>query len=80
MSHMSPQSIHVGFWTTVRLAFEMNRITSLIQTCEDRLRGVRAMLDDLDTHVAGKSFLAHLVTFLSVIASICKRVSLLLRV
>ena len=64
------EGIHVGFWTTVKLAFQMNRITALIQTCEDRLKLVRTMLDDLDTHVAGKSFLAYLVTYLSFIGSI----------
>ena len=66
------EGIHVGFWTTVKLVFQMNRITALIQTCEDRLKLVRIMLDDLDTHVAGKSFLAYLVTYLSFIGSIGK--------
>ena len=48
----------VGTLQLCRLAFQMNRINSMIDSCEKRLADARCMLDALDNHVATKSLLA----------------------
>ncbi len=50
----------------------MNRITALINSCEDRLKQIRQMMDELDTHVAGKTLLAYLMTYICIIGSVSK--------
>ena len=50
----------------------MNRITALINSCEDRLKQIRQMMDELDTHVAGKTLLAYLMTYICIIGSVGK--------
>ena len=61
---------HVGLWTSVKLAFSMNRISALVCTCEAGLQRVRGMLDQLDTHVAGKGLLASLLAYVAFIGSV----------
>ena len=65
---------HVGLWTSVKLAFQMNRISAMISTCEDGLRRARVMVDQLDTHVAGKSLLASLLAYVAFIGSVGKSI------
>lgn len=60
----------VTFITAIKLAFQMNRTSAKIQGCEERLQRARHMLDDLDTHVAGKSFLASLLSYACFLGSV----------
>ena len=55
----------ISILTSLKLAFQMNRIAALVHICEDNLHKAREMLDSLDTHVAGKSFLASLFSTLA---------------
>lgn len=48
----------------------MNRISAEIRTCEDHLDRARVLLVEIDQHVAGKSFLAHLLYYVSLITGI----------
>lgn len=64
------EEITISFMTAVSFAFQMNRIAALVQTCEERLQRARQMIDDLDTHVAGKSLLANLLQYLCFLASL----------
>lgn len=54
------EGAEISLYVTLTLAFQMNRISSLVHACDDNLHKAREMLDSLDTHVAGKSFLASL--------------------
>ena len=62
----------IGFYMAVKLAFQMNRIAGQICNCEDRLKRARRMIDDLDTHVAGKSIVATLMSYVFFLGSIGK--------
>ncbi len=65
----------INYYVIIFLYFlhgQMNRITALISTCEDRLKQVRRMMDELDTHVAGKTLLAYFMTYVCIIGSISK--------
>jgi len=60
----------IGFYKSVQLAFQMNRIAAQIAACENRLAVARKLIDDLDTHVAGKNLLACLLSYVCFIGSI----------
>lgn len=60
----------IGFYEAVKLAFQMNRMSAQIATCEERLKRARRMIDDLDTHVAGKNLLANIVYYVAFMGSI----------
>jgi len=60
----------IGFYEAVKLAFQMNRMSAQIVTCEERLKRARKMIDDLDTHVAGKNLLANIVYYVAFMGSI----------
>ena len=62
----------LSWWMVVKLAFEINRISALIKTCEDRLATARSMIDELQSHVATKSFLAYLFTYISFLVGLGK--------
>jgi len=61
--------IKVGFFMAIELSFKMNRITALIQACDERLSAARKMIDDLDTHVASKGLIATAISYLCFILS-----------
>ncbi len=60
----------VSLFATLKLAFRINRITASIRSCEDLLNHIRDLLDALDTHVAGKSFLAKLTSLICLLFGI----------
>jgi len=48
----------------------MNRISAEIRTCEDQLDRARALLVEIDEQVAGKSFLANLLYYVSLLTGL----------
>ena len=64
--------IEISFMTAISFAFQMNRISAQIQYCEYRLLQARKMIDDLDTHVAGKSLLANIFQYICFLGSVGK--------
>ncbi|KAK2178202.1 hypothetical protein NP493_554g00026 [Ridgeia piscesae] len=60
----------IGWFVTCRLAFRMNRISAEIRTCEDQLDRARALLVEIDEQVAGKSFLANLLYYVSLLTGL----------
>lgn len=62
--------IEISFMTAISFAFQMNRISAQIQYCEYRLQQARGMIDDLDTHVAGKSLVANILQYLCFLGSV----------
>ena len=66
----------LSWWGVLKLAFEINRISALIKTCEDRLTTVRCLLDDLESHVAAKSFMAYIFTYITFIIGLGKHIKI----
>ena len=64
------KSQSMTWWEGLRLAFEINRISALVRTCEDQLDVARRMIDELDSHVAGKSFVANIFMYASLLMGI----------
>ena len=64
----------VSIYLTLKMAFQMNRISALIRTCEDHLHQARHMLDTLDTHIAGKNMFAKMLTYVTFIIGLGKMI------